>query len=394
MSYVNTTAEVKAETDYCCTSGNAVEVINAIPADREILFLPDMFLGAHVRRVTGRANIHVWMGECHVHAGIDPENIRLQRSLHPDAEFFIHPECGCATSVVEAVSAGDVDPRGVHILSTEGMMKRPGESDAATFIVATEVGILYRLSRAYPGKQFFAANERASCAYMKVTTLPKVHPGAGGQRRRPRRMTPDHVPPRRITPLIAPAFADGEPDFPFSDVHVVRLVQAALDEDQASNDVTTIATVLPSRKARATLVAREGGVLCGVPLALAAFQLCDDKVEIRVDAEDGHRVEQGSTVLFLNGKARGLLAAERTALNFLQRLSGIATGADAVLLDNMSLATMRDAVAIAAGRLLTEASGGVRLDTVRAIADTGVDRISVGALTHSAPALNLALDFE
>jgi quinolinate synthase len=174
VSYVNTTAEVKAETDYCCTSGNAVEVINAIPAEREILFLPDMFLGAHVRRVTGRQNIHVWMGECHVHAGIDPENIRLQRSLHPDAEFLIHPECGCATSVVEAVSAGDVDPRGVHILSTEGMIKRPGESAADTFIIATEVGILHRLQRAYPDKQFFAANERASCAYMKVTTLPKV----------------------------------------------------------------------------------------------------------------------------------------------------------------------------------------------------------------------------
>ncbi len=174
VSYVNTTAEVKAESDYCCTSGNAVEVINAIPADQEILFLPDMFLGAHVRRVTGRRNIHVWMGECHVHAGIDPENIRLQRALHPDAEFLIHPECGCATSVVEAISAGDVDPNNAHILSTEGMIKRPGESSADAFIVATEVGILHRLQRAYPNKQFYAANERASCMYMKVTTLPKV----------------------------------------------------------------------------------------------------------------------------------------------------------------------------------------------------------------------------
>src|SRR6478672_7792819 len=107
VSYVNTTAEVKAETDYCCTSGNAVEVVNSIPADQEILFLPDMFLGAHVRRITGRTNMHVWMGECHVHAGIDPEDIRLQRAAHPGSEFLIHPECGCATSVVEAVSAGD-----------------------------------------------------------------------------------------------------------------------------------------------------------------------------------------------------------------------------------------------------------------------------------------------
>jgi quinolinate synthase len=174
VAYVNTTAEVKAESDYCCTSGNAVEVIEAIPEDRDILFLPDMFLGAHVRRMTGRENIHVWMGECHVHAGIDPENIRLQRRLHPEAEFLVHPECGCSTSVIEAVSAGDVDPEGMQILSTEGMIRRPKESAATDFIVATEVGILHRLKRENPGKRFFAANERASCAYMKVTTLPKV----------------------------------------------------------------------------------------------------------------------------------------------------------------------------------------------------------------------------
>jgi quinolinate synthase len=174
VAYVNTTAEVKAESDYCCTSGNAVEVVNAIPRNKDILFLPDMFLGAHVRRVTGRDNIHVWMGECHVHAGIDPENIRLQRKHHPEAEFLIHPECGCSTSVIEAMSAGDIAREGVQILSTEGMIKRPKESPANQFIVATEVGILHRLRRENPGKEFFAANERASCAYMKVTTLPKV----------------------------------------------------------------------------------------------------------------------------------------------------------------------------------------------------------------------------
>ena len=115
------------------------------------------------------------MGECHVHAGIDPENIRLQRSLHPEAEFLIHPECGCSTSVLEAMSAGDIDPEGVQILSTEGMIKRPAHLGArGEFIVATEVGILHRLRRENPTKRFFAANERASCAYMKVTTLPKV----------------------------------------------------------------------------------------------------------------------------------------------------------------------------------------------------------------------------
>ncbi len=174
VSYVNTTAEVKAESDYCCTSGNAVEIVNSIPLDKEILFLPDMFLGAHVRRITGRANIHVWMGECHVHAGIDPENINRRRAEHPDAEFLIHPECGCATSVVEAVSAGAISAEGAQILSTEGMIRRPAISNAEEFIVATEVGILHRLRRENPTKRFIPANDRAVCAFMKVTTLPKV----------------------------------------------------------------------------------------------------------------------------------------------------------------------------------------------------------------------------
>jgi quinolinate synthase len=174
VSYVNTTAAVKAESDYCCTSGNAVEIVNSIPAETEVLFLPDMFLGAHVRRITGRKNMHVWMGECHVHAGIDPEHINRQRSMHPGAEFLIHPECGCATSAVEAVSAGDIDPEGVQILSTEGMINRPRISDASEFIVATETGILHRLRRENPGKTFFPASDLAVCAFMKVTTLPKV----------------------------------------------------------------------------------------------------------------------------------------------------------------------------------------------------------------------------
>ena len=174
VAYVNTSAEVKAESDYCCTSGNAVEVVNAIPAEREILFLPDMYLGAHVRRVTGRANIRVWMGECHVHAAIDPEHVALQRAAHPGAEFLVHPECGCATAVVEAISAGDITADGAHILSTEGMMRRPADSPAREFIVATEVGILHRLRRNYPDRTFVAANERASCSYMKVTTLETV----------------------------------------------------------------------------------------------------------------------------------------------------------------------------------------------------------------------------
>ena len=170
VSYVNTTAEVKAESDYCCTSGNAVDIVNSIPADRDILFLPDLFLGAHVRRVTGRTNLHVWMGECHVHAGIGPEDITRQRARHPGAEFLIHPECGCATSALDAVSSGAVDPAGVHVLS----IRRPATSPAQEFIVATEVGILHRLRRENPSQTFYAANDGAVCAYMKVTTLPKV----------------------------------------------------------------------------------------------------------------------------------------------------------------------------------------------------------------------------
>ena len=174
VSYVNTTADVKAESDYCCTSGNAVEIVNSIPLAKEILFLPDMFLGAHVRRVTKRENMHVWMGECHVHAGIDPEHLNRQRDAHPGAELLIHPECGCATSVVEAVSAGDIDPEGVQILSTEGMINRPRISPSDEFIVATEVGILHRLRRENPTKRFIPASDLAVCAFMKVTTLPKV----------------------------------------------------------------------------------------------------------------------------------------------------------------------------------------------------------------------------
>ena len=176
VSYVNTSAEVKAESDYCCTSGNAVDIVNSISSDREILFLPDLFLGAHVRRVTGRRNMHVWMGECHVHAGITPESLERQRAEYPDAELLIHPECGCATNVVEAMSAGAISGNGneVQILSTEGMIKRPQQSAADTFIVATETGILHRLRRANPNKTFIAASERAQCAYMKVTTLEKV----------------------------------------------------------------------------------------------------------------------------------------------------------------------------------------------------------------------------
>ena len=279
--------------------------------------------------------------------------------------------------------------------------------------------------------------------------------------------------------------------FPYSQAELHALVKSALDEDGAFNDLTTIATVVSDRHARGRLVARAPGVLCGIPLALETFRTLDPKVTMRVDCEDGARLEPGDSVLYLSGHARALLTAERVALNFMQRLSGVASAtaryvdavrgthakildtrkttpgwrllekyavragggtnhrlnlstavlikdnhlasvdgdvglavhrardlappgtkvevecerieqvqaalearADIIMLDNMSTAQMKECVELVAGRALTEASGGVNLDSVRAIAETGVDWISVGALTHSAPALDLALDFE
>ncbi len=301
----------------------------------------------------------------------------------------------------------------------------------------------------------------------------------------------DPVPPRRITPLTAPTYVAVGSDFPLSEQTIVALVKAALDEDRATEDVTTISTVVSTRSARAAVVARAPGRIAGVPLALAAFRLLEPNVEIRIDVEDGRRVSKGDTVLFLNGPARGLLSAERVALNFMQRLSGVATltaryvdavqglkvqivdtrkttpgwrdlekyavrcgggrnhrrdlsaavlikdnhiaacegdvsvavararahaptglmiqvecdtivqvraaiaaGADALLLDNMTNTVMRESAQLAKGHCWTEASGGITLHTVRGIAECGVDRISIGALTHSAPSLDLALDFE
>jgi quinolinate synthase len=178
VMYVNTTAEVKAETDYCCTSSNAVRVVEHIRAehgqDVEILFGPDMWLGAYVERVTGK-RMHVWDGECHVHAGIRPRDISDVRAAYPSAEFMIHPECGCTTQVMEYVAAGDVDPERTHMLSTGGMLDFARGSDADTFIVATETGMLHPLAKENPSKSFIPANRAAACRYMKMITLPKLH---------------------------------------------------------------------------------------------------------------------------------------------------------------------------------------------------------------------------
>jgi quinolinate synthase len=174
VSYVNTTAEVKALSDYCCTSSNAVKVVNSIAEDREILFLPDLFLGSYVAETTKRKNMYIWPGECHVHAGIKAEDINEMLASFRSADFLIHPECSCTSSVIYHISKGDLEKNG-FILSTEGMMKHARASNASQFLVATETGILYRMQKENPDKQFIPIKSDASCKYMKKITLEKVY---------------------------------------------------------------------------------------------------------------------------------------------------------------------------------------------------------------------------
>ena len=171
VSYVNTTAEVKAETDYCCTSSNAVNIVNSIPNDKQILFLPDRFLGEYVKNVTGR-DILIWDGACHVHEKIDNNSMMQKMTDYPDAEFLIHPECGCSSGcLVKSLSM----PKGkINIFSTEGMINYIQESDKQDFVVATETGILHRMKKISPAKNFLAASEDSVCEYMKMITLEKL----------------------------------------------------------------------------------------------------------------------------------------------------------------------------------------------------------------------------
>ncbi len=174
VSYVNTTAAVKAETDICCTSSNAVEVVQSIDANKEILFCPDQFLGAHAQRVTGRTNMHIWMGECHVHAGINGQDLKSMVAAEPDAELFIHPECGCATSAMYLASSGVVPAERTKILSTSGMITAAKETQAKKVLVATETGMLHQLRKANPLVIFEPVNRAAVCKYMKMNTPEKL----------------------------------------------------------------------------------------------------------------------------------------------------------------------------------------------------------------------------
>jgi quinolinate synthase len=179
VSYVNTTAEIKAESDYCCTSSNAVKVVNSIPEEKEILFLPDMFLGAYAAKVTGR-KIHIWPGECHVHAGIRIQDLKDMKHSHPGAEMAVHPECACTTNLLyEGLNGASANGNGngnghIKFLSTGGMIKYAKESDAKEFVIATETGMLHRLRKDNPEKTFYPARENAVCKYMKMITIKKV----------------------------------------------------------------------------------------------------------------------------------------------------------------------------------------------------------------------------
>jgi quinolinate synthase len=174
VSYVNTSADIKAMSDYCCTSSNAVKIIKSIPDSKEILFLPDMFLGSYVAEITKRKNMYIWPGECHVHAGINAEQINNMLANFKNAEFLVHPECSCTSSTLYHMSKGDLG-RGGHILSTEGMMNHARTSSAKQFVIATETGIIHRMKKENPNKQFIPIKEDAVCKYMKKISLEKVH---------------------------------------------------------------------------------------------------------------------------------------------------------------------------------------------------------------------------
>ncbi len=174
VTYVNTSAEVKAESDYCCTSTNAVKIVNSIPPDKQILFVPDMFLGDFVAKTTGRKNIIVYPGQCHIHARVKPADIKRKMNEYPKADFLIHPECGCVSDCMHYQARGDIPKSNTKILSTGGMMKYAKSSISKEFIVATETGILYRLGKENPRKIFIPLREDMVCEFMKMITLPKL----------------------------------------------------------------------------------------------------------------------------------------------------------------------------------------------------------------------------
>ena len=174
ISYINTSAAIKAESDYCCTSSNAVKVVEEIPQNKEILFLPDLFLGAYIENMTGR-KMHIWPGECHVHAQLTADKINTMKNSLPDADFLVHPECGCVSNILYELSEGNIKNDNTKILSTDGMIKYANQSNAKEFVVATETGILHQLQKQNPEKKFHPVKDDAVCEYMKMITLEKLY---------------------------------------------------------------------------------------------------------------------------------------------------------------------------------------------------------------------------
>ena len=174
ISYINTSAAIKAESDYCCTSSNAVKVVEEIPQNKEILFLPDLFLGAYIENMTGR-KMHIWPGECHVHAKLTANEINTMKNKLPDADFLVHPECGCVSNILYELSEGNIKNDNTKILSTDGMIKYANQSNAKEFVVATETGILHQLQKQNPEKEFHPVKDDAVCEYMKMITLEKLY---------------------------------------------------------------------------------------------------------------------------------------------------------------------------------------------------------------------------
>ena len=174
VSYINTSARIKAESDYCCTSSNAIKIIESIPTNKEILFLPDLFLGAYIEKMTGR-KMHIWPGECHVHAQLTAEKVNNIRDEYPNAELLIHPECGCVSNVMYDMVNGDISDNKTKILSTGGMVEYTKKSASKEFIVATETGIIYQLQKNNPGKKFRPLKDNAICEYMKKITVEKLY---------------------------------------------------------------------------------------------------------------------------------------------------------------------------------------------------------------------------
>jgi quinolinate synthase len=174
VSYINTSAAVKAESDYCCTSANAAKIVSSIPADRPILFAPDKFLASVVARQLKRSNIIAYPGYCHVHKTIEPEQVVELLDQHPDAELLLHPECGCVSSCMAKAADGSLPADRTFFLSTEGMLRHIAQSTAAEFAIGTELGILHQLRSKFPDKTFYPVNPNAVCAFMKTITLDKV----------------------------------------------------------------------------------------------------------------------------------------------------------------------------------------------------------------------------